>query len=321
MPGHPPSLVKLVNRIRVFRQLWRKRAVLEEMVKSENYKFLRFAAPGHFYSPIPNLNDVKANQDTLFDRSPKEIPGVDLQFDAQIKLAQQFSDYYKDIPFPENKKEGFRYYLDNDFFSYGDGVILYSMMRRFNPKRIVEVGSGFSSAAMLDVSERFYNAGIDFTFIEPFPDRLFGIIGAQDKKQHRILQKPVQQVPPTVFNDLEKDDILFVDSSHVAKIGSDVLYLLFEILPSLRKGVIIHFHDILWPFEYPSSWLADGRAWNEAYVLRAFLQYNSAFRILYFNSMMELRHGAMLRSEMPLAMKTPSFPFTPGNSSLWIQKV
>lgn len=311
----------ILNRIKVFRQLWLKRAVLEEIVKSENYKFLRFAAPGHFYSPIPNLNDIKANPDIIFDRSLKEIPGVDLQFDAQIKLAQEFADYYKDIQFPENKKEGCRYYLDNEFFSYGDGVTLYSMMRRFKPKRVIEVGSGFSSAAMLEVSERFHNGEIDFTFIEPFPDRLFGILGPEDKKRHRILQKPVQQVPRSVFSSLQRDDILFVDSSHVAKIGSDVLYLLFEVLPSLSNGVIVHFHDVLWPFEYPSTWLEDGRAWNEAYVLRAFLQYNSAFRILYFNSMMELHYGAMLRSEMPLAMKTPSSPITIGNSSLWIRKI
>ena len=120
---------------------------------------------------------------------------------------------------------------------------------------------------------------------------------------------------------MRENDILFVDSSHVAKTQSDVVHLLFKILPSLNKGVIIHFHDILWPFEYPRLWLDDGRAWNEAYFLRAFLQFNSAFRILYFNSMMENRLSDFLRSTMPLAMKTPSSRLTPGNTSLWIRKV
>ena len=118
-----------------------------------------------------------------------------------------------------------------------------------------------------------------------------------------------------------ENDILFVDSSHVAKTDSDVLHLLFNILPSLNRGVILHFHDILWPFEYLSLWHDKGSFLNEAYFIRAFLQYNCAFQILYFNSMMEVYHGQFLRSELPLAMKRPSDPLTQGNASLWIRKI
>jgi hypothetical protein len=106
----------------------------------------------------------------------------------------------------------------------------------------------------------------------------------------------------------------------VAKAQSDVVHLFFRVLRSLNKGVIVHFHDFAWPFEYPYSWLYQGRAWNEAYILRAFLQYNSAFRIIHFNSLMEMRHGQFQRTELPLAMRTPSSPVTPGNLSFWIRK-
>ena len=118
-----------------------------------------------------------------------------------------------------------------------------------------------------------------------------------------------------------QNDILFVDASHVGKWHSDVLHILFEILPKLNKGVLVHFHDVMWPFEYPQSWLEEGRAFNEAYFLRAFLQYNSAFEVVFFNSFMVAKHAELLRMKMPRMLKSPSTPETIGNSSLWLRKI
>jgi predicted O-methyltransferase YrrM len=314
------SFRRIARGLKFFRRAWRERHEIRSIVESENYRFLQFAPPGHFYSPIPDIKEIQKHSSEIFDRSPATIPAIDTCMEEQVKLASDFVAYYRDLLFPDIRQEGHRYHLDNSYFSYGDGVTLYSMMRRFKPKRIIEVGSGFSSAAMLDVNETFFNGAIDFTFIEPYPERLFGLLGTRDTERCRIIQEPVQSVSETLFANLHENDILFVDSSHVAKIQSDVLHLLFKILPSLNSGVIVHFHDILWPFEYPSLWLDNGRAWNEAYFVRAFLQYNSAFSILYFNSMMESQHGEFLRREMPLAMKTPSSLLTSGNTSLWIRR-
>jgi hypothetical protein len=312
---------RILNRLEFITRIWRERPYIRLVLESGNSQFLKFAPPGHFYSPIPNIREVQAKSRIVFDRSRTEIPGIDVNVEAQAELACEFVPYYKDIPFPDKKQDGYRYYLDNEYFSYGDGVILYSMLRRFKPKRVIDVGSGFSSAAMLDVNETFFNCEIDFTFIEPFPDRLLSLRGDKEAERSKILRAPVQEVPEGLFAELHENDILFVDSSHVAKTHSDVVHLLFNILPSLNRGVIVHFHDILWPFEYPSLWLDQGRAWNEAYVLRAFLQYNNAFRILYFNSMMEIHRGHFLRSKLPLAMRTPSCLDTPPNASLWIRKM
>ena len=118
------------------------------------------------------------------------------------------------------------------------------MLRQFKPKRVIEVGSGFSSAAMLDVNEKYCNGEIDFTFIEPSPDRLLSLLRNQDTERCRIVRALVEEVPVRLFGDLRENDILFVDSSHVAKTDSDVLHLLFNIVPSLNRGVILHFHDI-----------------------------------------------------------------------------
>ncbi len=314
-------LTRVANKLKLIRQIWHERATIELILESDNLPFLRFAPPGHFYSPIPNIKELKATSDAGHSGSPQEILGIDVNMEVQHALAREFVTYYNELPFPEQKQNEYRYFFDNAFFSYGDGVVLYSMMRRFKPKRVVEVGSGFSSAAMLDVNDRFFNGNIDFTFVEPFPDRLLSLLKKHDEDRCNILRARIQEVSHDLFTKLQENDILFVDSSHVAKTDSDVLRLLFDTLPSLNRGVILHFHDVLWPFEYPSGWLDEGRAWNEAYILRAFLQYNSAFQILYFNSMMEVHYGDFMRREMPLAMKTPSSVVTPGNTSLWIRKI
>ena len=107
-------------------------------------------------------------------------------------------------------------------------------------------------------------------------------------------------------------DILFIDSSHVAKIGSDVVYLMTEVLPQLRPGVLVHFHDVFWPFEYPEEWVQEGRAWNETYMLKAFLQFNERFRILLFCSYLALHHRAVLEQHLPLALKN-------SGGSLWLR--
>ena len=143
-------------------------------------------------------------------------------------------------------------------------IILYALLRRLRPKRIIEVGSGFSSALMLDSNDRFLDGSICSTFIEPYPERLRSLLTEHDKGRIELLQTAVQSVPRDVFAPPVTNDILFIDSSHVTKIGSDVNYLLFEILPRLKPGVVVHVHDVMWPFEYPKEWLMEGRAWNEA---------------------------------------------------------
>jgi hypothetical protein len=309
----------VARRLRLLRDIWGERRTLRWLFESGNYAFIRFALPGHFYSPIPNINDVRSESSRDFGQT--DIPGIDLHLSDQLALLREFANFYPDFPLPEKKSKDWLYYLDNGFFSYGDGVTLYSMMRHFKPSRIIEVGCGFSSAAMIDVNDKFFNGNIDLTFIEPYPDRLIELLGDRLVKRSKIIQKRVQEVPETLFSSLRENDILFIDSSHVAKMKSDVVHLIFYILASLKRGVLVHFHDILWPFEYPKLWLEEGRAWNEAYILRAFMQYNSAFSIVYFNSLMEHKHGDFLRKEMPLSMKTPSSAITPSNASLWIRKM
>ena len=178
--------------------------------------------------------------------------------------------------------EGLRFQLNNAAYSYSDAYILYSMIRKYEPKRIIEIGSGFSSALMLDMKDIYAN-DIELSFVEPFPIQLNKLISDTDKSNAKIIQKKVQDVDISVFKALQKNDILFIDSSHVSKTGSDVNYEFFDIIPNLNSGVIIHVHDIFYPFEYPKHWVYEGRNWTENYILRAFLSFNKNYEMLFFS--------------------------------------
>lgn len=276
--------------------------------------FLEFAPPGHFYSPLPDVTYIDQNKERLFDRQAKSIPGIEVDADLQLTLAEKFSTYYHELPFQDEKAPGLRYYFHNDWFSYGDAIVLYSMLRHLRPQRIIEVGSGFSSAVMLDTNDLFLAKGIAFTFVEPNPERLFSLLTDEDKTRCEIIVDVVQELPLERFDVLQAKDILFIDSSHVAKIGSDVVHLLTNVLPRLNKGVIIHIHDIFWPFEYPEVWLAQGRAWNELYMLKAFLQFTTHFKIWFFNSYLATHHLDAVGQSLPLFVTNPG-------GSIWLEKI
>lgn len=275
--------------------------------------FVRMFPAGHFYSPLPDIKQVIAEKATLFNKNVTDCPGVDLGAERQLAVLDELAKYYPEAPFSETEGHGTRYYYQNHFFKCGDGIVLYGMLRRLKPRNVVEVGSGFSSAAMLDTSDRFLQGQVNFTFVEPHPERLHSLLGDADRRRCKIYETRVQDVPLEIFDQLQADDVLFIDSSHVVKIGSDVRHLLWEVFPRLKAGVVVHVHDVQWPFEYPEDWVLEGNAWNEAYFMKAFLQYNSAFQIEYFNSYIAMVHGAALASKMPKCVEQ-------SGGSLWLRK-
>ncbi len=267
---------------------------------------------GHFYSPIVSKVDLDSYETDLWpNHLPETLAGIDLQPEQQKKLLAKFSKYYQDLPFTEEPSENNRYCYNNGTYSYTDAIILYSVIRCFSPKRIIEIGSGYSSAVMLDTREKFAPE-INLTFIEPYPNLLYSLLKEEDKKNCTVFHAKVQSVGLKEFQKLQANDILFIDSSHVSKTGSDVNYELFEILPSLASGVIIHIHDIFFPFEYPKEWVYEGRNWNEIYLLRAFLSYNKAYEILLFSHYMHTMHTSAFEN-MPLSYKN-------FGGNLWLRK-
>ncbi len=270
--------------------------------------------PGHFYSPIPDPAWLAENAARLASANPTTLAGIELRAQSQLDLLTQLGPLAAEIPFGEEPTATWRYGFANDQYSYGDASCLFAMLRHLRPKRYVEVGSGWSSALALDVNAAYFDYSMSLTFIEPYPERLEARLRPEDRDVVTLHRCPVQEVDLNVFTSLEAGDICFIDSTHVAKAGSDVNFLVFEVLPRLAAGVHVHVHDIGWPFEYFEDWLKQGRNWNETYLLRAYLADNRCYEIQLWNSYLMRNHGAALCAALPLSARNTG-------ASLWLRRV
>lgn len=272
-----------------------------------------FVPPGHFYSP---LVDTAAVAHLFGPDAPRAAPCA-ITVDAGVHLAtwERLLPYLQSQPFSDEKVPHLRYFFNNPAFAHADGAILHAMLRASRPRRLVEVGSGYSSACAIDTIDLCLGGEVDVTFIEPYPQLLQELLGPQRLARCTVLPHGVQFTDASVFTSLEAGDILFIDSTHVMKTGSDVCHELFEVLPSLKPGVLVHLHDMFWPFEYPAGWvLQENRSWNELYGLRAFLMYNSAFRIEFFNDYFFQNFRSEIEAGCPTMLKN-------SGGSLWLRKL
>jgi len=232
--------------------------------------------PGHFGSPL--VGDLDAER-ALRPQPP--LDGIDLRREQQLALLGALAPHWE--RFLANRDQ-LRLYRPVPIFPLTDATVYASVILHNRPKRIIEIGSGYSSALALDVC-RMEGLDTRLTFIEPFPDeRLTGLVAGLAPERFDIRPMPVQDVPLTLFDELGDGDILFVDGSHIVKAGSDTAWVVFNVLPRLASGVVVQIHDMFWPFEYPTAWLRDGRSFNEIYLVRAFLEFNSDFRIELFTN-------------------------------------
>ncbi len=251
-----------------------------------------FFTPGHFYSPLTSTADI----DRALSWEPI-APGVDLREEGQLALVAKLADVLAEMPPGPRWNDG----PANRMFSAADAAVYRAMLGYLRPRQIIEAGSGYSTAIALD-------EGYAVTCAEPYPARLLSLLRPDDPVT--LIRQPVQDVPLEAFARLGAGDILFIDSSHVAKAGSDVAWLLLHVLPRLAAGVAVHVHDIFWPFTYPAQWLAEQRDWNEAYFLHAFLSGNASWEILLFSSWLWQQHPELVPRH--LACEQPG--------SIWLRK-
>jgi hypothetical protein len=275
--------------------------------------------PGYFYSPLPSREDIESSRRQ--DPCPSSMPAIDLNLDGQLDLLTALKPFYDEQPFSLHPASGMRYSFKNEGYPCADAIVLHCLLREFEPRRLIEVGSGWSTCVTLDTAERFLPQPIDLTLIEPYADILRGLVRPGDLDSIDLHELRLQDVPLSLFDTLEEGDVLFVDSTHVAKTGSDVNRLVFEILPRLAPGVHVHLHDICYPFEYPDAWVDLGWGWNEAYLVRAFLQYNRSFTVEFFTDMLRKREAQRLSDDYPLLLESPgSNPRISPPGSLWLLK-
>jgi hypothetical protein len=247
--------------------------------------------PIHFYSPVLDIPDLEARQ--MWNRvSP--LTGIDQRVDAQLELlAQLGKGYGNECAWPQNEtKDVYQFYTHNGGFSYGCAAALHTMIRNYKPSRVIEVGSGNSSrvisaAALKNIAE---GHPCQYTIIDPYPWPIIedGLPGLS-----RMVKGRVELQDLGLFDELEENDILFIDSGHTVRLGGDVNFLYLEVLPKLKPGVIVHIHDIGLPYEYAKVYATNPRFrvfWTEAYLLQAFLAFNSAFEILLMMNMLQTQH-------------------------------
>lgn len=273
---------------------------------------LPFVPNGHFYSPIPSKIELNQDYDRIFPEVYLSPSGINFRAQQQVELLKRLSQFYRELPFGEERGK-YRYGFSNSAYSWSDAICLNAMLRHVRPKRVVEVGSGHSSCMTLDTNEIWFNNAIECTFIEPYPELLFSLLRDGDRDRISILPSRVQDVDLEVFRRLEENDILFIDSTHVSKTGSDVNRLYFDVLPSLAAGVYVHIHDVFHKFEYPPSWVIDeGRAWNEQYILRALLQDSNRYEIILFNDFLAKNYRQELEMQIPNALRNTG-------GSIWLR--
>lgn len=276
--------------------------------------FLEWVPPGHYYSAIPNPS--RAQLDALsvgsYAHGAFDAPeGIDLNHDVQLEMFDKLAPLARELELPRAPDPAWRFRWPNPNFPVGDALMLGGFLRHLRPKRLLEIGSGWSTALVLDVNEHFLGSSLEITSIEPYPDILKETIRPSD--QIRIIPFPVQEVSLEEFRRLEENDILFVDCSHVVKFGSDALHIVTRILPSLPQGVVVVIHDMWWPFEYPRPWIEEGRAWNELYLIYAFLLYNSDFEILFFNDWFGKPHHDLIERSLPVMLED-------AGAGLWLRR-
>jgi hypothetical protein len=272
--------------------------------------FLVWRPPGHFYSPVPNMKEIKQHEDRIFG-PPDRLEGLDFNKDAQLALLATLAPLANGVTFNTDRHADRRYYTNNPSYTTGDALIFQAMLRHLRPRRYLEIGSGWSTALALDTNENWLDGTMQITCIEPYPVDLKKILRPGDDVE--ILERGVQDVELDRFAQLAPGDVLFIDCSHVVKTGSDAHHLVTRVLPMVPVGVYIHIHDIFWGFEYPKDWVYEGRAWSEAYLLHAFLLFNPAFEVVLFNDWLMHEHPEALEREIPAV--------APGaGAALWLRR-
>lgn len=272
--------------------------------------------PGHFYSPLVDTNALASDyrRSQVWPPIPRETLGIDWRAAEQRRLCRDVFAEQPRLAFPDEPTSDPRdFYTQNTQFPPLDAWILEAMLRMVRPKRMIEVGSGYSTLVSARTNIEELDNSVDITCIEPYPapvivDHLPGITNLRIEF--------VQDTPLRLFESLDSGDVLFIDTSHTAKTGGDVTWLYQEILPRLRRGVVIHLHDMFIPGEYPEQWVLEGWGWNEIYLVRALLTFSHGFDVVLGAQWLIQNDPNGLAAAFPLYRDYEAR----GGSSLWLQR-
>jgi hypothetical protein len=248
----------------------------------------------HYYEPM--INPAHLRYPLARDRN---LSAIDLNIDEQMSLLDRFTFQEELLKIPLNKTKRLEFYYHNGSFESGDAEYLYSIIRLFKPKKIVEIGCGYSTLiaknAVKENIDQEASYRCEHICIEPYEQPWL-----EELDVHLIRQR-VEECDMSLFGSLGSNDILFIDSSHVIRPQGDVIFEYLEILPTLRAGVMIHIHDIFTPRDYLKEWIVDElKLWNEQYLLEAFLSHNRDFRIIGALNFLKHRNPELIADKLPI---------------------
>jgi SAM-dependent methyltransferase/predicted O-methyltransferase YrrM len=267
---------------------------------------------GHYYSPMYDTRELASRRDRLWPPTPRETVGIDWKDRTQLELCQVFARQQKLDFIDDPGEDPTVYYASNDQYPPLDAWVLAGILEQRRPRRMIEVGSGFSTLVSARVDRERLDLRMKLTCIEPYP-RDFLTAGVDGVSELRVEQ--VQDTPMELYSELSAGDVLFVDTAHTVKTGGDVTWIFAEVIPRLAPGVLVHIHDVFLPGDYPPDWVMEGWGWNENYLVRAFLSFNDQFDIVWGSQYMLHNHRDEVIAAFPgLAHDTPS------GASLWIER-
>lgn len=247
----------------------------------------------HFYEPQFDMRKVQ--RDFSHERA---LPGIDWNATEQLQLVKQFVFGDELHNLPERKSERHQFHFNNGLFESGDAEYWYQLIRLKKPCRILEIGSGFSTLVAIDAIKKNKQENPDYdcrhVCIEPYERHWLEEAGVE------VIREKVEDVNPSFFSRLGKNDILFIDSSHIIRPDGDVVFEYLELLPRLNVGVIVHVHDIFSPRNYLDEWLRNEvRFWNEQYLLEAFLSHNRSWKVIGALNYLRHNHFVELKQACP----------------------
>ncbi len=265
----------------------------------------------HYYEPLLFESDLRFSL-----REKRDIVGLDLNEKVQVELIGKFHFREELLSLPLEKSGIGEFGYHNGYFESGDAELLYDMVRFFKPHRIVEIGSGNSTLVARRAIDKNHaedvNYGCDHVCIEPYEAPWLEATGA------RIIRSRVELCPMQIFEDLEANDILFIDSSHVIRPQGDVLHEYLQILGRVAPGVLVHVHDIFTPYDYiPEVIITDRRMWDEQYLLEAFLCFNRSFEVIAALNWLNREHRDLLTEACPVLVQEQGRE----PCSLWLRRI
>jgi len=269
--------------------------------------------PGHDLSPVVNPEAVMPLVTRARELTHADIAGIDFHLDDMVAFWQANAALIAATPFSAFPDGKYRFYYVRGAYDAGDAASLRAMIHAHRPRRVVQITAGIASACIIDCAEEAGLADFRLTCIEPRMKRLYDVLHPGDAARIDTLKQTLADTDRAVFEQLQANDILFVNSSHVLKTGSDVHQILFDIIPRLRPGVLIHFHACRFPFEYSDKLIFErNMSWNEAYALRALLMWNTRLRVVFYNSLFAIEHADLITPVFPAFLENPG-------GSIWLR--